>query len=71
VKRWVMLDGQPLPQWHLIGEPAGAIGIPGQWKFIALCGLSLGNDPARLKQMTDKQLVDGRCAACAEKSLEA
>ena len=64
MRRWVMLEGQMLAQWHLLGEPDD------HGRLLTFCGLSLGNDPRKLRSMTDEQVVNNRCAACSEKTLE-
>ena len=58
-----MLEGQGLSQWHLLGEPD-----PGSW-LGTQCGMSLGDDPSKLRQMTDETSASSRYAACAEQLL--
>lgn len=64
MKQWVMLEGQALAQWHLLGDPDDRA------RFKTLCGLSLGGDRTKLRQMPDDQLSGNRCAACSERTLE-
>lgn len=61
---WVMIEGQALAQWHLLGDPDD------RGRFKTLCGLSLGNERSRLREMPADQLSGNRCAACSEKTLE-
>jgi hypothetical protein len=67
VKRWVMLDGQALAQWHLIEE--AQLSARAREPLLTECGLRLGWERSRLREMTHRSVVGNRCAACVGQPL--
>jgi hypothetical protein len=63
-----MLNGQALAQWHLIDEGQLSGRNRGRELLLAECGLSLGWERSRVREMSHHSMIGNRCSACAAKA---